>query len=164
MKFRLILIAIAAVAVVGASVALVYAWESPTAPVAVEPDTGRVHVKRMVAAVDTRQVVNPDGIRNQVEGGMLQALSWNLSERRTFDRMRVTSIDLSAYPILRFADVPGSIDVHVIERPGDSFFRVAEAAQGSSGAALANAIRDATGLRLRELPFTASKIKSALGL
>jgi Molybdopterin-binding domain of aldehyde dehydrogenase len=199
MKFRLILIAIAAVAVVGASVALVYVWESPIAPVApssagpfepalvhegallamaiestiddlapasgqdvvafrlkhlndpravdvvqtaasrfgwasrfedpagagrgfaryknlegwcavavevaVQPDTGRVHVKRMVAAVDTGQVVNPDGIRNQVEGGMLQALSRNLFERMTFDRTRVTSIDWSAYPILRFGDV-----------------------------------------------------------
>jgi nicotinate dehydrogenase subunit B len=164
MKFRLILIAIAAVAVVGASVVLVYAWESPTAPVAVEPDTGRVHVKRMVAAIDAGQVVNPDGIRNQVEGGMLQALSWALFERMTFDRTRVTSIDWSAYPILHFGVVPGSIVVHIIERPGDSFFGVAEAAQGPSGAALANAIRDATGLRLRELPFTASKIKSAIGL
>jgi nicotinate dehydrogenase subunit B len=118
----------------------------------------------MTAAVDTGQVVNPDGIRNKVEGGMLQALNWTLFERMTFDRTRVTSIDWSAYPILRFGVVPGSIDVHIIERLGDSFFGVAEAAQGSSGAALANAIRDATGLPLRELPFTASKIKSAIGL
>jgi CO/xanthine dehydrogenase Mo-binding subunit len=121
------------------------AWCAVAVEVAVEPDTGRVHVKRMVAAVDTRQVVNPDGIRSQVEGGMLQALSWNLFERMTFDRTRVTSIDWSAYPILRFGHVPGSIDVHIIDRPGDSFFGVAEAAQGPSGAALANAIRDATG-------------------
>jgi nicotinate dehydrogenase subunit B len=132
------------------------AWCAVAVEVAVEPDTGRVQVKRMVAAV------NPDGIRNQVEGGMLQALSWNLFERMTFDRTRVTSIDWSAYPILRFGDVPGSIDVHIIERPGDSLFGVAEATQGPSGAALANAIRDATSLR--ELSFTASKIKSAIGL
>ena len=153
MKLRLILIAIAAVAVVGGSVALVYAWESPIAPVA--PSS---------AGPFEPAVVNPDGIRNKVEGGMLQALSWTLFERMTFDRTRVTSIDWSAYPILRFGVVPGSIDVHIIERLGDSFFGVAEAAQGPSGAALANAIRDATGLPLRELPFTASKIKSAIGL
>ena len=139
------------------------AWCAVAVEVAVEPDTGRLHVKRMVAAVDTGQVVNPDGIRNQVEGGMLQALNWALFEQVTFDRTRVTSIGWSAYPILRFGDVPGSIDVHIIERPGDGFFGVAEAAQGPSGAALADA-RDATGLRLRELPFTASKIKSAIGL
>jgi hypothetical protein len=82
------------------------AWCAVAVEVAVEPDTGRVHVKRMVAAVDAGQVVNPDGIRNQVEGGMLQALSWTLFERMTFDRTRVTSIDCSAYPILHFGVVP----------------------------------------------------------
>ena len=73
--------------------------------------------------------------------GLLQALSWTLFERVTFDRTRVTSVDWSAYPILRFGDVPHSIEVHIIDRPGDGFFGVAEAAQRPSGAALANAIR-----------------------
>ena len=98
-------------------------------------------IRRVVAAVDTGQVVNPDGVRNQVEGGILQGTSWTLFERVTFDRTRVTSVDWSAYPILRFGDVPDSVEVHIIDRPGDIFFGVAEAAQGPSGAALANAIR-----------------------
>jgi CO/xanthine dehydrogenase Mo-binding subunit len=95
---------------------------------------------------------------------LLQALSWTLFERVTFDRTRVTSVDWSAYPILPFGDVPRSIEVHIIDRPGDGFFGVAEAAQGPSGAALANAIRDAAGLRLYELPFTAQRIREAMGL
>ncbi|WJR79813.1 molybdopterin cofactor-binding domain-containing protein [Bradyrhizobium sp. NP1] len=139
------------------------AWCAVAVEVVVERETGRVRVKRMVAAVDTGQVVNPDGIRNQVEGGLLQALSWTLFERVTFDRTRVTSVDWSAYPILRFGDVPDSVEVHIIDRPNDGFYGVAEAAQGPSGAALANAIRDATGLRLHELPFTASRIRAATG-
>jgi CO/xanthine dehydrogenase Mo-binding subunit len=95
---------------------------------------------------------------------LLHALSWTLFERVTFDQTRVTSVDWSAYPILRFGDVPHSIEVHIIDRPGDGFVGVAEAAQGPSGAALANAIRDAAGLRLYELPFTAQRIREAMGL
>jgi nicotinate dehydrogenase subunit B len=140
------------------------AWCAIAVEIALEPDTGRVRVKRMVAAVDTGQVINPDGVRNQVEGGMLQAMSWTLFEKVTFDRTRVTSFDWSAYPILRFADVPESVEVHLIDRPGDVFFGVAEAVHGPAGAALANAIRDAGGRRLYELPFTASKINEASGL
>jgi hypothetical protein len=85
-------------------------------------------------------------------------------QRVTFDHTRVTSVDWSAYPILRFGNVPDSVDVHIIDRPGDVFFGVAEAAQGPSGVALANAIRDATGQRLRDLPFTAARIKEAIGV
>jgi nicotinate dehydrogenase subunit B len=140
------------------------AWCAIAVEITLERGTGRVRVKRMVAAVDTGQIINPDGVRNQVEGQMLQAMSWTLFERVTFDRTRVTSIDWSAYPILRFGDVPESVEVHLIDRPGDVFFGVAEAIQGTSGAALANAIRDAAGVRLYELPFTATKISERLGL
>ncbi len=139
------------------------AWCAIAAEIQIDQYSGRVRVKRMVAAVDTGQPINPDGIRNQVEGGMLQALSWTLFEEVKFDRTRVTSIDWSSYPILRFADVPESLEVHVIDRPGDAFFGVAEAGHGPADAALANAIRDAIGVRLYELPFTAAKIKRALG-
>lgn len=132
--------------------------------IAVERETGRVQIRRFVAAVDTGEIVNPDGIRNQVEGGILQASSWTLFERVTFDRTRVTSVDWSAYPIMRFGSVPESVVVHIIERPGAPFLGVAEAAQGPAGAALANAVRDATGLRLRDLPFTAERIKAAIGI
>jgi nicotinate dehydrogenase subunit B len=132
--------------------------------IVVERETGRVRIRRAVAAVDTGEAVNPDGVRNQIEGGILQACSWTLFERVTFDRTRVTSVDWSAYPIMRFAAVPDSVEVHIVDRPGAPFLGVAEGAQGPAGAALANAIRDATGHRLHALPFTADRIKAAIGI
>lgn len=139
------------------------AWCAVAVEVDVERESGVVTVRRVVAAVDTGQVVNPDGIRNQVEGGILQSMSWTLFEQVTFDRTRVTSVDWSAYPIMRFDSVPEFVEVHVVDRPGDAFYGVAEAAQGPSGAALANAIRDAIGVRLHDLPLTSARIKAAIG-
>ena len=118
---------------------------------------------RSAAAIDSGEAVNPDGIRNQVEGGILQSLSWTLHEAVRFDRRRITSLDWASYPILRFPDVPERIDVEVISRPGAPFLGTGEAAQGPAAAALANAIADATGARLREIPFTARRARQALG-
>ncbi|OGA65785.1 MAG: hypothetical protein A3G81_00080 [Betaproteobacteria bacterium RIFCSPLOWO2_12_FULL_65_14] len=118
---------------------------------------------RAAAAIDSGEAVNPDGIRNQVEGGILQSLSWTLHEAVRFDRRRITSLDWASYPILRFPDVPERIDVEVISRPGAPFLGTGEAAQGPAAAALANAIADATGARLREIPFTARRARQALG-
>lgn len=131
--------------------------------ITLDRETGRVAIERVVAAVDTGEVVNPDGVANQIEGGILQTASWTLFERVAFDRTRVTSVDWSAYPILRFSAVPRSVEVHIVAQPDQPFLGVAEAAQGPAGAALANAIRDATGYRLRDLPLTAGRIKAALG-
>ena len=130
--------------------------------IAVDSQTGDVVIARVTAAVDTGEVVNPDGVRNQIEGGIVQSSSWTLFERVTFDRIRVTSIDWSAYPIMRFANVPRAVDVHIIDQPGAPFLGVAEAVQGPTGAALANAIRDAIGLRLYDLPLSAERIRNAL--
>ena len=127
-----------------------------------DSQTGDVVIARVTAAVDTGEVVNPDGVRNQIEGGIVQSSSWTLFERVTFDRIRVTSIDWSAYPIMRFANVPRAVDVHIIDQPGAPFLGVAEAVQGPTGAALANAIRDAIGLRLYDLPLSAERIRNAL--
>lgn len=129
--------------------------------IVVDRETGKVGIDRVVAAVDTGEVVNPDGVRNQIEGGILQAASWTLFEGVTFDRTRITSVDWSAYPIMRFASVPRTIDVHIVDRPGAPFLGVAEAAQGPTGAALGNAIRDAIGTRLHDLPFTANRLRVA---
>lgn len=126
----------------------------------IDPETGDVQIRRVCAAVDTGEVINPDGVRNQIEGGILQSTSWTLFEQVSFDRTRITSFDWAAYPILRFSSVPGSVEVAIIDRPGAPFLGVAEAAQGPTGAALANAIRDATGRRLRQLPFTAERIRA----
>jgi CO/xanthine dehydrogenase Mo-binding subunit len=130
----------------------------------VEHETGRISVKRIVAAVDTGQAVNPDGIRNQIEGGILQSMSWTLYETVSFDSTRILSVDWSTYPILRFDSIPNTIDVHIIDRPGQSFLGCGEASQGPASAALANALADATGKRLRDLPLTAARVKAAIGV
>jgi len=123
-----------------------------------------VRVVRAVAAVDSGEAVNPDGIRNQIEGGILQSLSWSLFEAVTFDRTRITSTDWGGYPILRFPGLPDSVEVHVINRPGQPFLGTGEAAQGPTAAALANAVADATGVRMRDLPLTAARVKAAVGV
>jgi nicotinate dehydrogenase subunit B len=119
-------------------------------------------VIRAVSAIDSGEAVNPDGIRNQTEGGILQAISWTLYEQVTFDRTRITSVDWSSYPILRFASVPDSVEVEVIDRPGEPFLGTGEAAQGPTAGAVANAVRNAIGKRLYDLPLTRSRIKVAV--
>jgi CO/xanthine dehydrogenase Mo-binding subunit len=128
----------------------------------VERETGSVRVGRVVATVDTGQVVNPDGVRNQIEGGILQSLSWTLLESVRFDARRILSVDWSTYPIMRFSAVPASVDVQLIDRPGEPFLGCGEASQGPGAAALANAVADATGRRVRDLPLTAARIKAAM--
>ena len=131
--------------------------------VEVERESGRVRAVRAVAAVDSGEAVNPDGMRNQIEGGILQSLSWSLHEAVSFDHTRITSTDWGSYPILRFHGLPDSVDVHVIDRPGQAFLGTGEAAQGPTAAALANAVADATGARIRDLPLTPARVKAAIG-
>ncbi len=131
--------------------------------VEVARETGAVRLLRVVAATDSGQAVNPDGIRNQIEGGILQSASWTLYEQVGFDNTRITSRDWKSYPILRFSAVPENVEVHVIDRPGQPFLGAGEASQGPTAAAIANAVADATGARLRELPFTPDRVKAALG-
>jgi nicotinate dehydrogenase subunit B len=132
--------------------------------VQVDRETGRIGVLRAVAAVDSGEAVNPDGIRNQIEGGLLQSLSWTTQEAVGLDATHRTSFDWSAYPILRFEDAPQAVEVHVINRPGQPFLGTGEAAQGPTAAALANAIANATGLRLRDMPLSPERMKAALGV
>jgi CO/xanthine dehydrogenase Mo-binding subunit len=128
----------------------------------VEHHTGRARMVRAVAAVDAGQVVNPDGLANQIEGGILQSMSWTLFESVTFDQTRITSVDWATYPALRFSAVPDAMEVHIINRPGLPFLGAGEAGQGPSAAALGNAIADATGRRLRDLPLSRERIRAAL--
>jgi CO/xanthine dehydrogenase Mo-binding subunit len=130
----------------------------------VDPDTGRVRVVRAVSAIDSGEVVNPDGIRNQTEGGIIQTISWTLYEQVTFDDTRVTSVDWSSYPILRFASVPDSVEVHIVDRPGEPFLGAGEAAQGPAAGALGNALRNAVSTRLYDLPFTRERVRGAIGV
>jgi nicotinate dehydrogenase subunit B len=130
--------------------------------VEVNSETGRPRLMRAVAAVDSGQVVNPDGLTNQIEGAIVQSMSWTLYESVTFDDTRITSIDWQTYPILRFNAVPESIDVHIINRPGQPFLGSGETGQGPAAASIANAIANATGKRLRNLPLTRKRIKDAI--
>ena len=103
-------------------------------------------------------------MRNQIEGAILQSSSWTLYESVTFDQTRITSVDWATYPILRFHSVPDSVEVHIVDRPGLPFLGAGEAGQGPAAAAIANAVADATGQRLRDLPLTAAKLKAAVGI
>jgi nicotinate dehydrogenase subunit B len=130
--------------------------------VEVRRDTGEVRLVNVVAAVDSGEVVNPDGMRNQIEGGIVQSSSWTLAEEVTFDRTRITSRDWAGYPILRFPQMPDRIDVHIVPRPGQPFLGTGEVAQGPTPAMIANAVADATGTRLRHLPLSRERVRAAL--
>jgi nicotinate dehydrogenase subunit B len=132
------------------------------AEVTVDRDSGAVRVTKATAAIDAGQVVNPDGLVNQTEGGIVQATSWTLKEEVAFDAAHITSRDWSTYPILTFPEVP-EIKVTVIDRPGERSLGAGEAAQGPTAAAIANAVAHATGARLRDLPLLPERVKAALG-
>lgn len=129
--------------------------------VEVARETGLVRITRVAAAVDCGEIVNPDGVRNQIEGGIVQSASWTLLERLRFDATRITSVDWASYPILRFAQAPQQLDVHLIDRPGQPFLGTGEAAQGPAAAAIANAVSDACGLRMRDLPLDRERVRRA---
>ena len=131
--------------------------------VEVKPDTGQPRLLRAVAAVDSGQVVNPDGIVNQIEGAVLQSMSWTLYENVTFDDRQITSVDWASYPILRSRRCPTASRSILSTAPACRFLGSGEAGQGPASAAVANAIADATGHRLRDLPLSRERIKVAIG-
>lgn len=123
-------------------------------------DDARIRLHRAVVAADAGQVVDPDGLAAQMEGGVLQAASWTLYEEVAFERDGVTSRDWDSYPILRFSNAP-TIEVILIDRPNEPFLGAGEASSGPTAGAIANAVRRATGLRLRRLPFTPEALRRA---
>jgi CO/xanthine dehydrogenase Mo-binding subunit/aerobic-type carbon monoxide dehydrogenase small subunit (CoxS/CutS family) len=127
----------------------------------VNRDSGQVRLERAVVVADAGQIVNPDGLSNQLEGAFLQSASWTLKEQVAFDEHGVTSVDWYSYPILRFRDAP-EIETVLLNRPGTPFLGVGEGAQGPVPAAIANAIFDAVGIRLRQIPFKPDRVKAAL--
>ena len=131
------------------------------ADVEVDRTSGQVRVTRAVAAVDAGQIVNPDGVINQIEGGIIQSASWTLKEAVRFDRTRVTTRSWADYPIVRFTEVP-DVEVVLLDRPSEPCLGVGEGSQGPTAAAIANAITNATGKRLRTLPFTPERVTQAL--
>jgi len=129
--------------------------------VAVERATGKITVERVACAHDCGQIINPDGVRAQIEGSILQTLSRALLEEVMFDRSHVTSVDWASYPILRFSDAP-NIEIDLIDRPKEPPLGAGEASCAAVAAALGNAVYDATGVRLRTIPFTPERVKLAL--
>ena len=121
-----------------------------------------IRVHRLTIAVDVGEAINPDGVMNQIEGGAVQATSWALKERVRFDRQRITSNSWSAYPILRFSEVP-EVEVEIIQRPEIEPVGAGEAAHGPVTAAIANAVFDALGVRVRDLPMTRDSLVAAMG-
>ncbi len=136
------------------------AYVAVVADVTVDRDTGTVRVRHVWAAVDTGEVISPDGVRNQVEGGIIQAISWSTKEQVRFDRTRILSRDWSGYPILAFPEVP-AIEIMLLDRPGDRSLGIGEASCGPAAAAIANAVFHATGCRLRDMPLSPDRVRAA---
>jgi nicotinate dehydrogenase subunit B len=132
------------------------------AEVEIDRNNGQVRVPRAFAAVDSGQIINPDGLANQIEGGMIQSTSWTLHEAIRFDGSGITSRDWSGYPILAMPEVP-EIEVALIDWPDQRPLGAGEAAQGPMAAAIANAFAHATGRRLRDLPFSPDRVRALLG-
>jgi nicotinate dehydrogenase subunit B len=132
------------------------------ADVEVDHASGVVRVPRAFAAVDSGQIINPDGLTNQVEGGMIQSTSWTLKEEVRYTPDGIVSQDWETYPILTMPEVP-HVTVELIDRPSEHSLGAGECAQGPMVAAIANAFAHATGRRLRDLPFSPTRVKAALG-
>jgi CO/xanthine dehydrogenase Mo-binding subunit len=137
------------------------AYVAMVAEVVVEDSTGAVQVRRLTVAHDCGLIINPDGVRNQVEGNVLQALSRALKEEVRFDAHGQTSLDWESYPILTFSEVP-ELDIILIDRPDQPPVGAGEPATVVVAAAVANAIYAATGARIRQVPFTPARVREAL--
>jgi CO/xanthine dehydrogenase Mo-binding subunit/aerobic-type carbon monoxide dehydrogenase small subunit (CoxS/CutS family) len=120
-----------------------------------------IRLRRLWLAVDVGRVINPDGVINQVEGGAVQSASWTLREQVRFDRDTITSASWDSYPILRFTEVP-DVMVNVLDAPGEAETGAGEVAQGPVAGAIGNAVADAVGVRLRDLPLTRERVTTAI--
>ncbi|KAB1072061.1 xanthine dehydrogenase family protein molybdopterin-binding subunit [Methylobacterium planeticum] len=136
-------------------------YVAAVAEVEVERATGAIRVRRITVVQDCGQVINPDGVRNQIEGNMLQTVSRTLREEVTFDRARVTSLDWASYPILTFPEIP-EVVIDLIDRPRDKPWGAGEPSAAIVPSVISNAVFDATGVRLRSVPFTPEKVKAGL--
>jgi len=133
------------------------AYCAVAARVTVDAKSGAVQVRKMWAVIDAGEIINLDGIKNQVEGGMIQSASWTLQEQVHFDEKHITSRDWFSYPIFRFSQVP-EVEVTVIDRPAEEPSGAGEAAQGPAAAAIVNAVYRAGGKRIRTLPVAMAKV------
>ncbi len=130
------------------------------AEVEVKRSTGDIRVRRFYLAHDCGQIINPDGLKNQLDGNVIQTLSRTLIEELKYDRSAVTSLDWASYPILRFPQVPELI-YDLIDRPNERPWGAGEPSAAVVPAAISNAVFDAIGVRLRSVPFTPDKVLAA---
>jgi nicotinate dehydrogenase subunit B len=126
----------------------------------VQADT-EIRLRRLWLATDVGRVINPDGVINQVEGGAVQSASWTLREQVRFDRYQITSAGWDSYPILRFTEVP-ELMVHVMDAPGEAEVGAGEVSLGPVAGAIGNAVADAAGVRVRDLPLTREQVTRAI--
>jgi nicotinate dehydrogenase subunit B len=136
-------------------------YVAAVAEVEVNKETGEIRVTRVCASHDCGEMVNPDGVANQVEGGVLQTVSRSLMEAVDWDTNRVKSVDWVSYPIMRHTQAP-EVEIALIDRPGTVAWGAGEPTACAIPPAIANAVFDATGARLRSVPFTPDKVKAAL--
>jgi CO/xanthine dehydrogenase Mo-binding subunit len=139
---------------------LVRTYVGTVAEVQVNRKTGEIGIRHFFVVHDCGQVINPDGLRNQIEGNIVQTVSRVMKEELKFDRSMVTSLDWGSYPILGFPEVP-EVEIDLIDRPNEVPWGGGEPSAAVVAAAIGNAIFDATGVRLRSVPFTAAKFKAA---
>ena len=131
------------------------------AEVEVDRSTGEVRATRFYVVHDCGQIINPDGVKAQIEGNVMQTVSRTLIEELTFDRSMVTSLDWASYTILKFPQIP-DIVIELIDRPSEKPWGAGEPSAAIVPAAISNAVFDATGVRLRSIPYTPAKVKAAL--
>ena len=136
-------------------------YVAAVAEVEVNRQTGDIRVTRICMGHDCGQMINPNGVANQVEGGVIQTVSRVLMEEVKYDRVKVTSVDWASYPIIRFPDVP-RVEVDLIDQPKEAPWGCGEPAVVPIPAAIGNAVFDAIGVRLRSVPFTPEKVKLAM--
>jgi nicotinate dehydrogenase subunit B len=136
-------------------------YAAVVADIEVDRASGEVRVPRVVAVIDTGRIVNPDGVANQIEGGIVQSISWTLKEQVRFDRERVLTRAWADYPVMRFSEVP-RVELTMIDRPREPSLGAGEGALGPAAAAVGNAFTHATGRRIRDLPLTPERVKAAL--
>jgi len=137
------------------------AYVAVVVDLSVDRVSGQIDLERAVVAADVGQIVHPDGLSNQMAGAFIQSASWTLREQVTYDAHGITSVDWSSYPIARIPDAP-QIETVLLNRPGQPYLGIGEGAMGPAPAAIANAVYDAAGIRLRRIPFTPQRVKAAL--
>jgi nicotinate dehydrogenase subunit B len=138
------------------------AWVAAIITLTVDTTSGAIKVTQVAVAHDCGVIVNPDGLRNQVEGNIVQGLSRSLKEEVKFDRSGVLGVDWTSYPIIAFSELPDDVRIELIDHPDLPALGAGESTISVIGGAMGNAIFDAVGKRIRTLPFTADRVKAAL--